>query len=638
MLNKKQFKQLMKEYNKAIAEHRLEIWALNLVSKTKNKLNAIYAANKNDIGFINENLYELLTDSEMIFAAYDKLIKNITNETACHFSIFKAEAIQWKLENNLFKFTKIRQVKIPKNGGKIKTLKIINFEERIVQECIRVILNVIYEPQFQTIEANHWFRPNRNTRTCMLSLQETSQGMTTAIEACIKEGYDNIKPNILKKILKKKIKDERFINLIDQSMATGGLTGNIVEKKLFGILQRSIVAPTLFNIYMHELDLFIIQKITEMLGLINISEKRGKEATFRISLDAKNTNARITSQMESNRNLIKTIFDRKMFRSKYRYKNVELHKTFKKEREENQSLYLKVTGASQKRKLLMFNYNRYADDFIILTNAKEQYCKKIRNVIGEFLKKELDLELSKEKTLITNLKKKKAKFLGFTVYDIKQNKIIKVARTLTKKEKAEQPNKIRTTRRKLNVGIRIGIDKLMVLERMKEEGIINYKSQPTAVVKFLILNKQEIVKKFNQKAMKLTNYYYKVIAMKSSVKHLLFILRRSCENTLARKLKKSVRELKLGLGLNLEINYENTSRKDMDRISLLEYKELIKWAEHLEIKNKKNRFVTKNRTKKNNQSSATFEIDVSIFKYTIGLTILVDDIYKGFFFEKDLIL
>lgn len=198
------------------------------------------------------------------------------------------------------------------------------------------------------------------------------------------------------------------------------------------------------------------------------------------------------------------------------------------------------------------------------------------------LKKTLDLELSQEKTLITNLQEKKARFLGFTIYDIKQRKI----QIIKPKDKHEY-------KRKMNIGLRIGMDTERIYKRMKDNGTLNEKGKPQHNDKMLILAKHEIVTKHNQMIMGLVNYYYENITMKSSVKYIVHLIRKSCEFTLAKKMKKSVRQIKMKHGHNININYEHPYKDKEETVKLFEYKEITDWAEKISANHHIERYLNK---------------------------------------------
>lgn len=641
-LTKSEFRKFLKEHNEAIKEHRLRIWYANQEASAKNVINELYNRNWENLDLINDKLYDLLSDHNLIMSSYNKISRNegamtrgTNSNTADGFNVERLESLQKKLINGSFQFSKVKIVEILKKDGKKRKLGIANFDDRIVQENMRMILNAIYEPLFQSLEVNQGFRPNRSTRTCIFRLQETSNGMTTAIEADIKGAYDNVKPNILIAILKKKINDDRFTALVEQGLKVETLTGKITEKKLFGLPQGSIVAPILFNIYMHEFDKHIIFKVSDMLRNINIKENREDNPRSRKCLETKNTVQRIGRAIKKITHVIKNDLDRKIYKGKYKYKDFELYKKLKKERQKAQSSNLMAKGTPQRRKKLMFNYNRYADDFIILTNADIKLAKKIKSTIGEFLKNELDLELSKEKTLITDLKKNRAKFLGFTIYDTKQKKIVKVPRILSAAEEKENPNQKKFARKKLSIALRVGIDKDRVLKKMQKEGIIDKNNKPIAYDKALILSGHQIIEKFNQKLLGFTNYYFEAITMKSSIKRFIFILTRCCENTLAKKYKRSVRELKLKHGPQLKFEYENKYKERKENISLKSYKELTKWAELIATNAMRLRLEGKRQIKVAKEIGTRPAIDNSVFKNAIERRNEIGDIFKDSFLEPD---
>jgi retron-type reverse transcriptase len=121
----------------------------------------------------------------------DKLVENIKNKT--------------------FKFRPSRRIEIPKPGKTTKRpLTIPNFDDRIIQEATRVILNAIYEPIFKKVQVNFGFRPQLSTSDAIEHTQVGTSNATTAIEGDVKGAYDNVVPSIMIKILSKKIKDKYF--------------------------------------------------------------------------------------------------------------------------------------------------------------------------------------------------------------------------------------------------------------------------------------------------------------------------------------------------------------------------------------------------------------------------------------------
>lgn len=86
---------------------------------------------------------------------------------------------------------------------------------------------------------------------------------------------------------------------------------------------------------------------------------------------------------------------------------------------------LKLPSTIPTKKHLRFRYARYADDWILITNAPLQIVEKFKGFYKDFLYEELSASLSEEKTLITDFRKKAAHFLGFEILTYAYNRISK---------------------------------------------------------------------------------------------------------------------------------------------------------------------------------------------------------------------
>ena len=117
-----------------------------------------------------------------------------------------------------------------------------------------MILESIYENNFS--EMSHGFRPKRSCHTALAQVRDRFTGAKWFIEGDIKGFFDNIDHHTLIGILKRKIDDEHFINLIWKFLKAGYLEDWQFNKTYSGTPQGGIISPILSNIYLNELDIY----------------------------------------------------------------------------------------------------------------------------------------------------------------------------------------------------------------------------------------------------------------------------------------------------------------------------------------------------------------------------------------------
>ena len=182
-----------------------------------------------------ERLYRLLFNEQIYYVAYQRIYakegnmtKGADNATIDHMSISRIEKLITSLKNETYQPIPSRRVYIPKKNGKKRPLGIPTFNDKLLQEVVRMILEAIYEGSF---DANsHGFRPKRSCHTALRQIQQTFNGARWFIEGDIKGFFDNINHDVMISILRKRIDDERFIRLIRKFLNAGYIEDWVFNK------------------------------------------------------------------------------------------------------------------------------------------------------------------------------------------------------------------------------------------------------------------------------------------------------------------------------------------------------------------------------------------------------------------------
>jgi len=101
--------------------------------------------------------------------------------------------------------------------------------DKLVQEVIRLILEAFYEPQFSS--SSHGFRPERGCHSALTTIDRTWQGTKWFLEGDIRGCFDHIDHHVLMEILREKIKDNRFLRLIDNLLKAGFAKNGVTAQR-----------------------------------------------------------------------------------------------------------------------------------------------------------------------------------------------------------------------------------------------------------------------------------------------------------------------------------------------------------------------------------------------------------------------
>jgi len=167
------------------------------------------------------------------------------------------EQIGQELKEGIYCALPVRRVYIPKPDGQKRPLGIPTVKDRIVQQACKIIIEPIFEANFQ--DCSYGFRPRRNAHQAVNQIDRTLVRGWWILDADIQGYYDHIDHGLLLQLVKRRISDRRMLKLIRKWLKSGVLEEGRYHRTLMGTPQGGVISPLLANIYLHVLDMLWTQ-------------------------------------------------------------------------------------------------------------------------------------------------------------------------------------------------------------------------------------------------------------------------------------------------------------------------------------------------------------------------------------------
>jgi len=153
--------------------------------------------------------------------------------------------IQDELVHNTYQPMPVRKREIPKDGtNKVRVLSIPTMRDRVVQGALKLILEPIFEADFQS--GSYGYRPKRTAHEAVDRVaQAIVQGLTRIIDLDLRAYFDSVQHSLLLEKVARRVQDKSVMKLLKMILKSTGTKG---------VPQGGVISPMLSNLYLTEVD------------------------------------------------------------------------------------------------------------------------------------------------------------------------------------------------------------------------------------------------------------------------------------------------------------------------------------------------------------------------------------------------
>jgi RNA-directed DNA polymerase len=168
------------------------------------------------------------------------------------------EQLREELVSGTYLPQRVRRVGIPKSGGKLRMLSILTIRDRVVQGALKLILEPIFEADFQP--GSFGYRPKKSAHDAVERVRlGILQSKTRVIDLDLRSYFDNVRHHLLLEKIAERVDDDAIMGLLKKILKSSGSRG---------VPQGGVISPLLSNVYLNEVDRMLqrAQEVTRHEG------------------------------------------------------------------------------------------------------------------------------------------------------------------------------------------------------------------------------------------------------------------------------------------------------------------------------------------------------------------------------------